>query len=165
MFVSFFPRPKLFFWSALAWAALAMAFWYGFATHLVESSSPGVVGVALFWSAPSLWFDFYFAVCVAIFAGFWMVFSPHPWALWSIIGSALILFTSYFQVELSVAHNGWRRPFYNLIQSAPTKPGSVRWEQLYGGVATSAGIATVGVVVSVLTSFFVSHYIFRWRTA
>ena len=47
MFVSFFPRPKLFFWSAIAWAALAMAFWYGFASNLVDSS-PGVVGVALF---------------------------------------------------------------------------------------------------------------------
>src|ERR1700728_3218956 len=134
MFVSFFPRPKLFFWSALIWAALAMAFWYGFASKLVDSSS-GVIGVALFWSAPSLWFDFYFAICVALFAGAWMWFEPHPWAPWSIIGSALILFTSYFQVELSVAINGWRGPFYNLIQSALTKPGSVTLEQLYGGVA------------------------------
>ena len=73
MFVSFFPRPKPFFLSAVAWTALAMAFWYGFADDLVGSSSPGVVGVALFWSARSLWLDLYFALCVAIFAGAWMV--------------------------------------------------------------------------------------------
>jgi peptide/bleomycin uptake transporter len=165
MFASFFPRPKLFFLSAIVWTAIAMALWYSFASDLVGSSEQLPIGIAMFLSGRELWFDLYFALFVAIFAGAWMVFSPHPWAPWSIIGSALILFTSYFQVELSVAINGWRGPFYNLIQSALTKPGSVTLEQLYGGVATFAGIATVGVVVSVLTSFFVSHYIFRWRTA
>ena len=39
MFVSFFPRPKLFFLSAIIWTALAMALWYGFAGNLVTSSS------------------------------------------------------------------------------------------------------------------------------
>jgi peptide/bleomycin uptake transporter len=165
MFVSFFPRPKLFFASAIVWTAIAMALWYSFASDLVGSSEQPTIGIAMFLSARELWFDLYFAVFVAIFAGAWMVFSPHPWAWWSIIGSALILFTSYFQVELSVAINGWRGPFYNLIQAALSKPGSVTLEQLYAGVSTFAGIATVGVVVAVLTSFFVSHYIFRWRTA
>ncbi|HWZ06329.1 MAG TPA: peptide transporter, partial [Bradyrhizobium sp.] len=60
MFVSFFPQPRLFFPSAILWTALAMLFWYGYASDLVGSSEPGVVGVALFWSARSLWFDFYF---------------------------------------------------------------------------------------------------------
>ena len=165
MFVSFFPRPKLFFWSALAWAALTMAFWYGFASHVVESSTPGVVGVALFWSVPSLWFDFYFAACVALFAGFWMWFAPHPWALWSIIGSALILFTSYFQVQVSVAINSWYGPFYDLVQAALSKSKPVTVEEFYGELSTFAGIALIAVVVGVMTRFFVSHYIFRWRTA
>ena len=120
MFVSFFPRPKLFFWSAIAWSALAMAFWYGFASNLVDSSH-AIVGVALFWSAPSLWFDLYFAICVALFAGAWTWFAPHPWAPWSIIGSALILFTSYFQVQVSVAINSWYGPFYDLVQAALSK--------------------------------------------
>jgi peptide/bleomycin uptake transporter len=165
MFVSFFPRPKLFFWSALAWAALAMAFWYGFASHFVESSSRGVVGVALFWSAPALWFDFYFAVCVALFAGFWMLFAPHPWAIWSIVGSALILFTSYFQVEVSVAINTWYGPFYDLVQAALSKSKPVTAAEFYSELSTFAGIALIAVVVGVMTRFFVSHYIFRWRTA
>jgi peptide/bleomycin uptake transporter len=163
MFVSFFPRPKPFFLSAVAWTALAMAIWYGFADGLVDGQSP--VGVALFWSAPSLWFDLYFWLCVAIFASFWMVFAPHPWAPWSILGSALILFTSYFQVQVSVAINSWYGPFYDLVQAALSKSKPVTAEQFYSELSTFAGIALIAVVVGVLTRFFVSHYIFRWRTA
>src|SRR5260370_4169949 len=165
MFVSFFPRPKLFFLSAIVWTALAMAFWYGFAADLIGSSAPGAVGVGLFWSARSLWFDLYFALSVLIFAGAWMLFAPHPWALWSILGSALILFTSYFQVQVSVAINSLYGPFYDLVQAALSKSRPVTVEQFYGELSTFAGIAFVAVVVGVMTRFFVSHYIFRWRTA
>jgi peptide/bleomycin uptake transporter len=165
MFVSFFPRPKLFFLSAILWTALSMAFWYGYASDLIGSSAPGAVGVALFWSARSLWFDLYFALSVAIFAGVWMLVAPHPWAPWSIFGSALILFTSYFQVQVSVAINSWYGPFYDLIQAALSKSKPVTVEELYTELSTFAGIALVAVVVGVMTRFFVSHYIFRWRTA
>lgn len=165
MFVSFFPRPALFFPSAVLWTALSMAFWYGYADDLIGSSEPGVVGVALFWSARSLWFDLYFALGVAIFAGAWMSLAPHPWALWSILGSALILFTSYFQVQVSVAINSWYGPFYDLIQAALSKSRAVTAEEFYRELSTFAGIALVAVVVGVMTRFFVSHYIFRWRTA
>ena len=165
MFVSFFPRPKLFFISAIVWTALAMTFWYGYADDLIGSSAPGAVGVALFWSARSLWFDLYFVLSVAIFAAAWMSYAPHPWALWSILGSALILFTSYFQVQVSVAINSWYGPFYDLIQAALSKSKAVTVEELYRELSTFAGIALVAVVVGVMTRFFVSHYIFRWRTA
>jgi peptide/bleomycin uptake transporter len=164
MFVSFFPRPKLFFLSAIVWTALAMAIWYSFAGDLFGSSG-GVVGVAMFWSARSLWFDLYFALSVAIFAGAWTVFAPHPWTPWSIIGSALILFASYFQVQVSVAVNTWYGPFYDMVQAALSKSRPVTVEELYGELSTFAGIALVAVVVGVMTRFFVSHYIFRWRTA
>ena len=164
MFVSFFPRPKLFFWSALLWTALAMAVWYGLAVNLFQApESP--VGLATFWSAAALWFDLYFASTVAIFAAAWMLIAPHPWAMWSILGSALILFTSYFQVQVSVAINSWYGPFYNLVQAALSKSAPVTVEQFYEELSTFAGIALVAVVVGVLTRFFVSHYIFRWRTA
>src|SRR6202171_1795106 len=165
MFVSFFPRPKLFFLSAIVWTTLAMAFWYGFASNLIGSSAPGGVGVAVFWAAPAPWFGLSFAFCVAIFAGAWMVFAPHPWAPWSILGSALILFTSYFQVQVSVAINSWYGPFYDLVQAALSKSKPVTVEQFYSELSTFAGIALVAVVVGVMTRFFVSHYIFRWRTA
>jgi peptide/bleomycin uptake transporter len=163
MFVSFFPRPKVFFWSALVWIALAMALWYAFAEKLVAPSK--TIGVSLFWSAPSLWFDAYFLIVVAIFAGFWRVFAPHPWAGWSVWGSALILFTSYFQVQVSVAINSWYGPFYDLLQAALSKSRAVTASEFYIELSTFAGIAFVAVVVGVLTRFFVSHYIFRWRTA
>jgi len=165
MFVSFFPRPKLFFISAIAWTALAMTLWYSFAAEWFGSSEPGVVGVSLFWTVRSLWFDFYFAAFVAMFAAFWMWFSPHPWAPWSILGSALILFSSYFTVQVTVALNSWRGPFYDMIQAALAKTRPVTLSEFYGGVLTFFSIATVAIVVLVLTSFFVSHYIFRWRTA
>jgi peptide/bleomycin uptake transporter len=165
MFVSFFPRPKLFFLSVLLWSAVAMTLWYSFAAELIGSSEPGVVGVALFWSARSLWFDVYFAISVAIFAGFWQWYAPHLWAPWSILGSALILFATYFQVQVSVAINSWFGPFYDLVQAALAKSKPVTLAEFYGHISTFASIALVAVVVAVMTRFFVSHYIFRWRTA
>ncbi|CAN7469432.1 peptide antibiotic transporter SbmA [Bradyrhizobium sp. LjRoot220] len=164
MFVSFFPRPKIFFISAIVWAALAMTLWYSYANELYGSSAP-VVGVSTFWSVRSLWFDLYFWAFVGIFTAFWMWFSPHRWALWSIPGSALILFATYFQVQVSVAINTWYGPFYDLLQAALSKSKPVTVEQIYGEFSTFAGIALVAVTVGVLTRFFVSHYIFRWRTA
>lgn len=164
MFVSFFPRPKLFFLSAIVWTSLAMLVWYGFASNLFEAPQRPV-GLATFTSAPALWFDLYFAACAASFAAIWMLLAPHPWANWSILGSALILFTSYFQVQVSVAINSWYGPFYDLIQAALSKSAPVTVEQFYAELSTFAGIALVAVVVGVLTRFFVSHYIFRWRTA
>jgi peptide/bleomycin uptake transporter len=75
------------------------------------------------------------------------------------------LFTSYFQVQVSVAINSWYGPFYDLVQAALSKSAPVTVEQFYSELATFAGIALVAVVVGVMTRFFVSHYIFRWRTA
>jgi peptide/bleomycin uptake transporter len=165
MFVSFFPRPKLFFISAVIWTALAMALWYGFAKELVGASEPDIIGVGAFWSTKALWFDAYFAICVALFAGAWMMIEPHPWSPWSILGSALILFTTYFQVQVSVTINGWFGPFYDMIQRALGKPGAVTLGEFNGHLVTFASIALVAVVVGALARFFISHYVFRWRTA
>ncbi|MGH6924262.1 MAG: peptide antibiotic transporter SbmA [Propylenella sp.] len=173
MFVSFFPRPRMFFWSAAIWSGICIVAWYagggalgdqlGFA--LPEGASPLDVGVGVFWSPPFLWFYIYFAAATAIFAAFWMWFMPHPWAHWSILGSALILFTTYFQVQVSVAINNWYGPFYDLVQAAVSKSAPVTLAQFYGQLLVFAWIAFVAVIVGVLTRFFVSHYIFRWRTA
>ena len=173
MFVSFFPQPKLFFLSAIAWTAVAVAAWYVFGADAgawfglppLAENAPPIIGVSIFWSPAFLWFYVYFAIVVAIFAAFWMVYAPHPWALWSILGSALILFTTYFQVQVSVAINAWYGPFYDFIQAALSQSRPVTIEEFYGEMLTFAGIAFVAVTVGVLTRFFVSHYIFRWRTA
>ena len=91
--------------------------------------------------------------------------APHPWWRWSILGSALILFTTYFRVQVSVAINDWYGPFYDLIQAALGKTRPVTIGEFYAGLATFLGIALVAVAVGVLSLFFVSHYVFRWRTA
>ncbi|MET3973501.1 ABC-type long-subunit fatty acid transport system fused permease/ATPase subunit [Bradyrhizobium sp. I1.8.5] len=121
-----------------------MAFWYGFASNFFQAPDKPV-GLATFWSAPALWFDLYFAIAVAVFAAAWMLLAPHPWATWSILGSALILFTSYFQVQVSVAINSWYGPFYDLIQAALSKSAPVTVEQFYSELSTFAGIALVAV--------------------
>jgi peptide/bleomycin uptake transporter len=173
MFVSFFPNPRLFFWSAVLWTAVAVAVWYSFGDQLgtaigLPPDSPGtapIIGVSVFWSKPFLWFYFYYAAVVAIFAAFWMLYAPHPWGRWSILGSALIIFLTYYQVQVSVAINNWRGPFFDLIQAALTKSRPVTHAELYEGCLVFMEIAGVAVVVLALTRFFVSHYIFRWRTA
>jgi peptide/bleomycin uptake transporter len=58
-----------------------------------------------------------------------------------------------------------RRATANLVQAALSKSKPVTVEQFYSELSTFAGIALVAVVVGVMTRFFVSHYIFRWRTA
>ncbi len=57
---------------------------------------------------------------------------PHPWAHWSILGTALILFVTYFQVQVSVAINDWYGPFYDLIQAALAKTRPVEIAEFYG---------------------------------
>jgi peptide/bleomycin uptake transporter len=173
MFVSFFPAPRWFFGSALLWVAITVAAWYmgaysigeWFGLGEVADESARTVGVEVFWSPPFLWFYIYYTAVVGIFAAAWMWLAPHPWAHWSILGSALILFVTYFQVQVSVAINDWYGPFYDMIQMALAKSGPVTIEQFYLSLLDFAGIAFVAVAVGVMTRFFVSHYIFRWRTA
>src|SRR5699024_7774682 len=61
--------------------------------------------------------------------------------------------------------NDWYGPFFDLVQAALGRTQPVTLAQFYGGIASFLGIALVAVVVGVLSLFFVSHYIFRWRTA
>ena len=173
MFVSFFPKPKLLFLSAAAWSLVCVLFWFFVAKQAgglfgfppAAADAEPVIGLASFWTAPFLWFYLYFAAAVILFAGYWFWRSPHHWQMWSILGSALILFATYFQVQVSVAINDWYGPFYDLIQAALAKTRPVTLAEFFGHLASFAGIALVAVTVSVITRFFVSHYVFRWRTA
>ena len=101
MFASFFPRPRLFLLSVVLWTVCAVLFWYGFGAGLgswlgfdLAQSAERPVGIAVFVSPEFLWFYLYYVVAVALFSAAWMLFSPHPWARWSILGSALILGSS-----------------------------------------------------------------------
>ena len=173
MFVSFFPRPKLFFISAILWALAAIFLWYfggqqfggNFGLPPAAPGTPAIVGVALFVSKPFLWFYIYYAAATLLFYAFWAFYSPHPWQNWSVLGSALIIFATYFSVQVSVAFNAWYGPYYDLIQAALAKTTPVTAEQLYLGLVDISGIAFVAVTIGSINAFFISHYIFRWRTA
>jgi peptide/bleomycin uptake transporter len=172
MFESFFPKPKLFFWCVIAWIALSMALWYcgaselGTRTGLISGAQTNELATAAgLWSAQSLSFDCYFALSAFFFTAIWWLYAPHPWSGWSILGSALIVFITYFQVEVSVAINRWSGPFGDLVQAALTKPMTVTLGQFYSQLATVAEISFVAIFVRVLSHFFISHYLFRWRTA
>jgi peptide/bleomycin uptake transporter len=163
----------MFFWSAILWTIFVVICWYAAGEQL--GAALGVLGepgepvnnasVFVFASRPFIWFYVYYAAAVAAFAAFWHAYAPHPWTRWSIFGTALIIFATYFQVQVSVAINAWYGPFYDLIQAALAKTAPVTLGQFYGHLVSFAGIAFVAVAVGVLTRFFVSHYIFRWRTA
>ncbi|MBF9003494.1 MULTISPECIES: peptide antibiotic transporter SbmA [Vibrio] len=185
MFESFFPKPKLFFSSFALWALACVIAWYmfvqGLGQHLSLGSVFGYGYPAPLGDKPTAaiqaayktnlehagmaWLYQYMAVCYALFLFVWMKFSHHKWAKWSVLGSALIVFITWFQVEVSVLLNEWYGDFYNLIQKALAKPDSITLSQFYGELVTVAVILMVAITVAVCNAFFVSHYVFRWRTA
>ncbi len=187
MFKSFFPNPKLFFLSVVAYSAVCSFIWYGFNDRIGAllgfdlSPQEPVIGLGHFATDSFLLFYLYYFTCTALFALFWFRVARHPWQWWSIVGSALILFSTYYSVQVSVAINNWRRPFFDLVQNAlggsAAQGGdsieSVASEetintvsgQLFDLILIFAEIAFLAIFVFVITRFFVSHFIFRWRTA
>lgn len=169
MFKSFFPKPGPFFLSAFIWALIAVIFWQAgggaWLMRITGATGEVPISAARFWSLSYLLFYAYYMLCVGLFALFWFMYSPHRWQYWSILGSALIIFVTWFMVEVSVAINAWYAPFYDLIQKALSAPNKVPIGDLYASLVSFTGIAMIAVTVAVLNNFFVSHYVFRWRTA
>ncbi len=173
MLECFFPRPREFFTSAVVWALAAILLWYFggkdlgtiFGFVFQERDAQPVIGLGHFATDDFLWFYIYFFVFTMIFYLFWSNYAPHKWQVWSILGSALILFFTYYQVQVAVAVNNWYRPFYDAIQNALSNESTTTASDLYGYMFSFLILAMTYVLFSVLTSFFVSHYVFRWRTA
>lgn len=171
MFHSFFPRPKFFFISAVIWAFVAVLGWY-FVVEGIGNSFGYVMpeqepyDLSYFVVPANLWFYAYFAACLALFGAVWTVLGrDNPWKRWSIWGSLLIIAVTYFSVQVSVVINNFRRPFGDLLQNALSKqPGITVWD-FYDLQIIFVKIAFLSMGVSILTDFFTSHYIFRWRTA
>jgi peptide/bleomycin uptake transporter len=46
-----------------------------------------------------------------VFALFWFIYSPHRWQYWSILGTSLIIFVTWFLVEVGVASTPGMRHF------------------------------------------------------
>ncbi|MGE0226347.1 MAG: peptide antibiotic transporter SbmA [Acetobacteraceae bacterium] len=92
-------------------------------------------------------------------------FMSRRWIAWSIPGGALILFSTWYKVELDVQINEWFGSFYNMIQKALGQPGSVSMGEYFAQLMTFGWIAGLYVLIAVLTDFLIKHYVFRWRTA
>ena len=92
-------------------------------------------------------------------------FLNKDWFLWSLGGSALITFVTWYTVQLQVKLNKWFGAFYDTLQKALTEAGSVTMDELIQHALTFAEIACTLIVINVLLSFFIRHYVFRWRTA
>ena len=172
MFKSFFPNPRWFFISVLLWSVINVVLWYtggntwgsaiGWPQGYATAELP--IGVSRFWSPAFLWFYLWFFIATTLFALFWRFVSDNKWQRWSIWGSAFILFNIWFGVQVSVVVNAWYNPFYDLIQEMLSNGGG-DVNQLYKGILTFIYVAMVYVTFAVINLFFVSHYVFRWRTA
>lgn len=92
-------------------------------------------------------------------------FRDKKWMGWSIFGSAFILISTWYQVQLDVKINEWFGAFYDTLQKALGEPGSVSIEEFMAYLWTFAGIAGLWVIIAIVTGYFISHWVFRWRTS
>lgn len=92
-------------------------------------------------------------------------FMDKRWFHWSILGSALILYVTWYKVEIDVKVNEWFGTFYNLVQQALTTPNSVSFEEFLATCIEFFNIVSVYIIIAVALDFFIRHYVFRWRTA
>ena len=173
MFKSFFPSPKLFFLSAIVWSLVSILVWkrwtieigllFGFAIDLEINAN--VVGIEHFLTDHAKALYVYCAIVFGGFYGFWKKLSDNSWLEWSILGSQLILVSTYLQVQVAVALNNWRRPFFDKISEAFSHTGITTALDLYQLLFAFAEIAFFAIILYTGSKFFISHYIFRWRTA
>ena len=92
-------------------------------------------------------------------------FLSRYWAKWAWGGALLILSGTIGQVAIDVAINSWFGEFYNTIQDALGKPGSVDLSSYYLLLLGLAKFAAGYVLIAVILGFFTKHWVFRWRQA
>ncbi len=172
MFASFFPRPKMFLWSAVGWFFVALFAWYGFADGLAPQLSLMREAIEVeegarprFLNPDKVWLYQYLVGATALFCAIWFFIDRNRWYWWAVCGSALILLVTYFQVQIGVYLNTWYGEFYDLIQLALTEPGSVTLAEFFGKLITAFYVLIPNITVLVLVAYFTQHYVFRWRTA
>ncbi len=172
MFDSFFPRPRQFLLSAIAWFFVCLAIWYGFADGLAPQLSlmKEVIEVPegerpAFLSPDKIWVYQFIVLAVAVFCIAWYFVDRNRWYPWAVVGTAIILLVTYFQVQIGVWINNWFGDLFDMIQRALTTPGSVSEEELYSKMKAVFIVLIPNILMLVVFSFFVSHYVFRWRTA
>jgi len=172
MFKSFFPRPKVFFLSAVAWFFVTLGIWYGiadgFAAQLsfMREALPTVEGQRPpFLNPDKVWLYQYIVLVSALFCVFWFFIDRSRWYGWAVVGSTIILLVTYFQVQVGVWFNQIYGELFDLVQVSLTNPGTVEASEFYEKMTTIVVVLIPNILSLVFFSFYVSHYVFRWRSA
>jgi len=91
-------------------------------------------------------------------------FKSREYFLWAWPGSILIAASLWYQVQVSVKINEWFGQFYDLIQELITGEEVTGGAEQYWSLMWEFGtIASVFIIVAVITDYFTQHYTFRWR--
>ncbi len=146
------------------WHVAGASGWGNYIGLPQEEGAGQVATLRFFWTNDIIWYYIYYIICAAIFTAFWFKMAPHRWQWWSVVGSAFIIFSVGYSVQVSVALNNWRGPFFDKINQAINEK-DLPASELYWGLLDFALIAFVFVAVIVMVRFFTSHYLFRWRKA
>lgn len=108
----------------------------------------------------------YWAVMLSLL-GIFLVFSlwqrkqGNPWAIWAWVGAALMGLIIDIQVQASVFLNEWYGKFYDMLQKPETGSVAKFWEYML----QFSYIAFPLIFIGMFSSYFASHYAFRWREA
>lgn len=152
---------------------MALAVWYLGAQDLAEKFA--LFGKDLpelaegerpeFLTAEKSWVYQFIIGTSVLFCVLWAFLGRSRWFSWSVIGSTFILVFTYFMVQISVWLNTWYGDFFDLIQKALSEPNTITVADYYSQIITVVYILVPTILAQVLFSYFVQHYVFRWRTA
>lgn len=128
-------------------------------------AAPACTPEGAFLTGEQAWLYQYVLMVALIFCVFWFFYERNEWYWWSVVGSTAILLITYFNVQVDAFVNNWQGTFFNTLQSALSKPGSVPAPTFYAEIATIIAVTVPRILVLVILSFVTSHYVFRWRKA
>jgi peptide/bleomycin uptake transporter len=92
-------------------------------------------------------------------------FGNKKYQKWSVLGSAIILWFTWYKVQMDVVINTWFGEFYDIIQKGLPGNNGIVFDDLLNSLLFFAGIAAVLVALGTIIGFLKRHYVFRWRTA
>ena len=84
----------------------------------------------------------------------WRFFYTPKWFAWSILGTLTIVGSIWYSVQLDVQINEWFGRFYDMLQQALSKPGSVSINDFYAQLFDFASIAAIYIAVNVVFNGF-----------
>ena len=88
-------------------------------------------------------------------------FANKKWAAWAYFGLAVLLISTYAQVQMIVLLNNWYKDFYDILQNV--KDHTI--EDFWTCVLKFAKIAFPYVLLATMTNYFTRLWTFKWREA